>query len=134
MKMLCIIISIITILVVIFVEALVIRAKIVREWISLGINKALGMTSGQLILQIMMSNVPVILAGTVIGALLSESFGSRVCLASFLLFGIKQVAFYISPIWQFVTIIGILAVALITAGLFGLKTRSLQPVTMITEE
>lgn len=134
MKMLCIIISIITILVVIFVEALVIRAKIVREWRSLGISTALGMTSGQLILQIMMSNVPVILAGTVIGALLSESFGSKVCLASFSLFGIKQVAFSISPIWQLVTIIGILAVALITAGLFGLKTRSLEPVTMITEE
>ena len=132
--MLCIIISIITIFVVIFVEALVIRAKIVREWRSLGISKALGMTSGQLILQFMMSNVPVILAETVIGALLSESFGSWVCLASFSLFGIKQVAFSISPIWQIVTIIGILAVALITAGLFGLKTRNLQPVTMITEE
>jgi hypothetical protein len=32
MKMMCLIITIITILVVIFVEALVIRAKIVREW------------------------------------------------------------------------------------------------------
>lgn len=134
MKMLCIIISIITVLVVIFVEALVIRAKIVREWRSLGISKALGMTSGQLILQIMMSNVPVILAGTVIGALLSESFGSNVCIASFSLFGIRQVAFSISPIWQIITIIGILVVALFTAGLFGLRIRSLQPVTMITEE
>lgn len=134
MKMLCIIISIITVLVVIFVEALVIRAKIVREWRSLGISKALGMTSGQLILQIMMYNVPVILAGTVIGALLSESFGSNVCIASFSLFGIRQVAFSISPIWQIITIIGIFVVALFTAGLFGLRIRSLQPVTMITEE
>ncbi|MBE5924727.1 MAG: ABC transporter permease [Lachnospiraceae bacterium] len=134
MKMLCIIISIVTILVVVFVEALVIRAKIVREWRSFGISKALGMTSGQLILQIMMSNVPVILAGTVIGALLSESFGSKACIASFSLFGIKQMTFSISPIWQLVTIVGILAVALITAGLFGLKIRTLNPVAMITEE
>ena len=134
MKMLCILISIITVLVVIFVEALVIRAKIVREWRGLGVNKALGMTSVQLILQIMMTNVPAILVGTFVGAFLSESFGSKVCVASFSLFGVKQIDFSIAPVWQVITIVGILVVAVVTAGLFGLKTRSLNPVNMITEE
>ena len=134
MKMLCILISIITVLVVIFVEALVIRAKIVREWRGLGVNKALGMTSVQLILQIMMTNVPAILVGTLVGAFLSESFGSKVCVASFSLFGVKQIDFSIAPVWQVITIVGILVVAVVTAGLFGLKTRSLNPVNMITEE
>ena len=134
MKMMCLIITIITILVVIFVEALVIRAKIVREWRAYGISKALGMTSGQIIAQIMMANVPAIIVGTVLGAFLSQPAGSKVCIASFSIFGIKQVAFTISPVWDIITIIGILAVAILTAGLFGLKTRGLQPVNMITEE
>ena len=127
-------ISIITVFVVIFVEALVIRAKIVREWRGLGVNKALGMTSVQLILQIMMTNVPAILVGTLVGAFLSESFGSKVCVASFSLFGVKQIDFSIAPVWQVITIVGIIVVAVVTAGLFGLKTRSLNPVNMITEE
>ncbi|MCR5700741.1 MAG: ABC transporter permease [Lachnospiraceae bacterium] len=134
MKMMCLIITIITVLVVIFVEALVIRAKIVREWRTYGISKALGMTSLQIIAHIMMSNVPGIIAGTILGAILAQPAGSKVCIASFSIFGIKQVAFTISPIWDIITIIGILTVAIITAGLFGLKTRGLQPVNMITEE
>lgn len=134
MQMLCTIIGIITVLVVIFVEALVIRAKIVREWRSLGISKALGMTSAQLIFQIMMSNVPAILLGTILGATLSESVGKNICIASFSLFGIKKVAFTIAPHWLLISIVGILVVALVTAGLLGLKTRALQPVEMITEE
>jgi hypothetical protein len=92
------------------------------------------MTSGQIIAQIMMANVPAIIVGTVLGAFLSQPAGSKVCIASFSIFGIKQVAFTISPVWDIITIIGILAVAILTAGLFGLKTRGLQPVNMITEE
>ena len=134
MKLLCLIITIITILVVIFVEALIIRAKIVREWRAYGISKALGMTSGQIITQIMISNVPGIIAGTLIGVALAQWAGSKVCIASFSIFGIKQVAFGISAIWDIVTAVGILVVAIITAGLFGLKTRRLNPVEMITEE
>ena len=134
MKMLCIIITIITILVVIFVEALIIRAKIVREWRTYGISKALGMTSGQIITQIMVSNVPGILAGVFLGVTLAQWVGSKVCIASFSIFGIKQIAFSISPVWDIATIIGILLTAILTAGLFGLKTRDLNPVNMITEE
>ena len=133
-QMLCFVIVLITILVVVFVEALVVRAKIVREWRTFGINKALGMTSSQIISQIMMSNVPGIIVGMFIGGALAQVVGSNLCIACFSLFGIRKIAFSISPTWYIATIVGIFVVAIITAGLFGLKTRTLEPVGMITEE
>ena len=45
-KIVCIAVTLITIVIVIFVESLVIRAKIAREWRSMGISKAIGQTSG----------------------------------------------------------------------------------------
>ena len=134
MKLLCMVITVITLLVVVFVEALLIRAKIVREWRSFGISKALGMTSGQIIAQIMTSNMPGILLGTVVGILLSGVTGSKLCVMCFSIFNMKKVSFSVSPMWDIITMIGIVAVAVITAGLFGLRTRKLQPVNMITEE
>jgi ABC-type transport system, involved in lipoprotein release, permease component len=134
MKILCIVIAVITILVVIFVESLVIRAKIVREWRGMGISKALGMTSGQLIAQIMMSNVPAILVGILIGTVFSQMVGGKLCVLIFSLFGIKHIDFNISIIWMILSAIGIIAVALIASGLSGLKVRILRPVEMITEE
>ena len=134
MNVLCLVIAAVTILVVIFVEALVIRAKIVREWRTFGISKALGMTSGQIVLEIMLSNVPGIIIGILLGIASAEAIGGRLCVLCFSIFAIKKVVFYIPPIWYVVTAIVILSVALLTAGLFGLKTRTLQPVNMITEE
>ncbi|MBQ8950822.1 MAG: ABC transporter permease [Eubacterium sp.] len=134
MKMLCVVIAIITILIVIFVESLVIRAKIVKEWRGMGISKALGMTSGQLIAEIMMSNVPTIIVGMLIGTAVSRVAGEKLTVLIFSFFGISHVDFDISFIWMLVTAVGILLVALIASGLSGLKVRRLKPVEMITEE
>ncbi|MBP1585831.1 MAG: ABC transporter permease, partial [Lachnospiraceae bacterium] len=58
MKLLCIIITGITVFIVVFVESLVIRAKMAREWKDLGISNAIGRSSRELIVQIMLSNIP----------------------------------------------------------------------------
>ncbi len=133
MKALCLVISVITILIVVFVESLVIRAKIVREWGQMGISKALGMTSAGLIAQIALSNIPAILAGTVIGAMLSQFAGRQMCMGIFSLFGIRQVDFDISFVWMVVSAVGILSVAVITSGLQGIRVKKLNPVDMITD-
>ena len=117
MKMLCVVIAIITILIVIFVESLVIRAKIVKEWRGMGISKALGMTSGQLIAEIMMSNAPTIIVGMLIGTAVSRVAGEKLTVLIFSFFGISHVDFDISFIWMIVTAVGILLVALIASGL-----------------
>ena len=133
-KMLCIIIVIITCFVVIFVESLVIRAKISREWHGMGVSKALGQTTGGLIQQIMLSNLPAITVGALLGTLLSQKLGKTAVCAAFSLFEMNDIAFRISPVWMILTVTGILAIAVLTAGFEGLKVKRLIPVEMITEE
>ena len=134
MKALCIGITVITILIVVFVEALIIRAKIIREWRGMGINKALGMTSAELIGQIMLSNIPAIAAGVLVGALLASPVCSRVTIAILSLFGIVKLSFSIAGGYIAFTCASIVVVALLTAGLLGLRVRRINPVEMITEE
>ena len=134
MKALCIGIAAITILVVVFVEALIIRAKIIRDRRGMGISKALGMTSGGLIVQIMLSNLPAILAGILAGVLLASPAGAWLTITILSLFGIEKVSFHIPAGYMAFTAAAILAVALATAGLLGLRIRKINPVEMITEE
>ena len=134
MKGLCIGIAVITILVVIFVEALIIRAKIIREWRGMGISKAMGMTSGGLISQIMLSNLPAIVTGILAGLLLAPAAGARVSKVILSMFGITKLTFPIPAEYMVFTTVTILVVALATAGLIGLRVRKINPVEMITEE
>ena len=134
MKALCIGIALMTVLIVIFVEALIIRAKIIREWRGMGVSKALGMTSGGLIAQIMMSSIPAILAGIAAGVLLSQPVGSRMCILMLSLFGMEKMPFHIPGGYMAMTAAIIVIVALATAGLLGLRVRRINPVEMITEE
>ena len=134
MSLMCMAISVITILIVIFVESLVIRAKISHEWRGMGISKALGQTGGGLIKQIMLSNMPAITAGAILGASLATPAGSAAVRAAFSLFVIKNISFTISPVWMILSVTGIVAVALLTSAVAGLKVRQLRPAEMICED
>ena len=134
MKALCIAIAVITSIIVVFVEALVIRAKITREWRGMGISKALGMTSAGLISQIVLSNSPAIIAGVLIGILVSQPAGSKLCMIIFSLFEIRTVEFNLPFVWIAITTVVILTSAAITSALLGMRVRTLKPVEMITEE
>ena len=57
-KAIAVLIAFLTALIVAFVESLIIKTQITRSWRDLGVSKALGYTSGQLIMQTMMSNMP----------------------------------------------------------------------------
>ena len=134
MTALCYVFFVVTLLIVIFVESLVIRAKIVREWRGMGISKALGVTSRGLIAEIMLSNLPAIALGTVIGAVLSRPAGVGFMKGILAMFGIKKIEYGISIPAILLSVGAILLVALITSGLQGLKVRKLNPVEMINEE
>ena len=75
-----------------------------------------------------------LLIGTILGALLAQAAGGGICKAAFSLFAMKEVTFNISPVFILITVVGIVAVAMLTAGAEGLKVRKLRPVEMITEE
>ncbi|MBO4863766.1 MAG: ABC transporter permease [Eubacterium sp.] len=134
MKVLCVVIAFLTAVIVIFVESLIIRAKITREWRGMGISKALGMTSGGLISQIILSNAPAIITGLLIGILLSQPAGSGLTLIVFSIFGMKSMDYKLPFIWIAITAVVILASAVFTSGILGMKVKTLKPVEMITEE
>ncbi|MBP5160025.1 MAG: FtsX-like permease family protein [Lachnospiraceae bacterium] len=134
LRAVCLVVIVLTGIIVAFVESLVIRTKISREWHGMGISKALGQTSRGMLVQIMLSNTPAILLGAIIGGLVSTVAGSGLVKAAFSLFSIKKIDFDISPLYILITVAGIVLIAMITSAAAGLRVRKLKPVEMITEE
>ena len=127
-------IAVLTIMITAFVEALVIRTQINREWRNLGVSKALGFTSWQLIVQTMLSNMPGVLMGVLVGIVFSTYSGAKLSMLMFGIFGFKRVDFVIYPLSYLLTMIIIAGVALLTSGIVGRRIKGLDPVKMITEE
>ncbi len=134
MKAFAYFVSLLTILIVAFVESLIVRTNINRQWRNLGVSKALGFTSRQLIGQVMMSNLPSILIGVTVGLLLSPILGSRLMVTSMAIFGFKRIDFNIGPLSFILTAIIICGVTLATGAIMGRRIKTLEPVKMITEE
>ena len=134
MKAVALFIASLTILIVAFVEALIIRAQITREWRNLGVSKALGFTSGQLIRQTMLSNMPAIALGIAIGLILSPSSGRFLMKSAFSIFGFRKAVFNVLPTSYILTAVIITGIAMATAAILCRRIRTLEPVNMITEE
>ena len=115
-------------------EALLIRTRITKEWRNLGVNKALGFSSNQLISQIMLSNIPSILIGIVLGLITVTLFGGKLVVIMFAIFGFRKVVFTLSPVSYICVLVVILGVALAVSWINGKRIRNLEPVKMITEE
>ena len=134
MKATALFIAALTILIVAFVESLIVRAQITREWRNLGVSKALGFTSGQLIWQTILSNMPAIVIGVAIGLILSPVSGENIMRSAFAIFGFRKAIFNVLPSSYILTVIIICGIAMATAGLLGRRIKTLEPVKMITEE
>ncbi len=134
MKAFAFFVTLLTILIVAFVESLIVRTNINRQWRNLGVSKALGFTSRQLIGQVMLSNLPAILIGVMTGLLLSPILGSKLMVSTLAIFGFKKINFNIDPLSYLFTAMIICGVALATAAIMGRRIKSLEPVKMITEE
>ncbi|MBO4889927.1 MAG: ABC transporter permease [Lachnospiraceae bacterium] len=134
MKAVAVFIAALTVLIVAFVESLIVRAQITREWRNLGVSKALGFTSGQLIRQTMLSNMPAITIGVAVGLILSPSAGANLMKSAFGIFGFRKAVFTVLPTSYVMTAIIIIGIAMATAALLGRRIKTLEPVKMITEE
>lgn len=133
-KAVAIVIAVVTMLVVAFVESLVIRTQINRSWRNLGVSKALGYTSSQLIVQTMLSNMPAIILGMIPGFIFASVFGEKIMTLMFSIFGFKKSDFFINPSSYLVSVVIIAGIALFTSAVTGRKIKILEPVKMITEE
>ncbi len=134
MKATAVFIAVLTILIVAFVESLIVRAQITREWRNLGVSKALGFTSGDLIRQTMLSNMPPILIGVAIGLILAPSSCENLMRSAFSIFGFRKAVFIVLPPSYAMTVVLIVGIAMATAALLGGRIKTLEPVRMITEE
>ncbi len=133
-KAVALLIAGLTILIVAFVESLIIRTHITRCWRNMGVSKALGFTSGQLILQTVMSNLPAILIGVITGLILSPMCAANAMTAIFGIFGFRDSGMRIQPFSFVLAAFLIICVAIMTSALIGRRIKGLEPVKMITEE
>lgn len=134
MNLLCGVFVLLTVVIVILIIILLVRAKLTREWKQYGVYKALGFTTGELILQIQMSSLPIFFAGSVSGAVLSVYLLNplvQVCLG---MAGIVQSSLEIQVRWLILSVALIMAVAGAVSFLSASRVRKAEPVKMLTEE
>ncbi len=134
MKWICIVFVIITILVVIMIVMLLIWSKIIKERKNYGIYKAIGYTTRQLILQTMMSNLPIMLIGSIIGSFISIYMTNPLVTLCLSMFGIQKIEMVIYPRYLIITIAGIVITAALVSWICSSRIRRIEPVKMLVEE
>ncbi len=134
MKTICVIFVGLTCFVVILTEILLTRSQIIRERSELGVSKAIGYTSGELIRRMIMSNLPVIFLGVIAGFIMHHFLADKVMLAGLSMFGIKQTNLDTNPIWFLVTMAIVLICAILTGFLSSRSISKLEPVRILKEE
>lgn len=134
MEGICVIFIVATCFVVILTQLLLTRAQVIRERTDLGVSKALGYTSGELIRRTLMTNIPTIVLGIVLGLIMHVALANRSILLGLASFGIRQNEFSTEPHWYVLTAAIILLCAVITAFLSGRGITKLEPVKILKEE
>ncbi|MCR4730356.1 MAG: FtsX-like permease family protein [Saccharofermentans sp.] len=134
MEAICVIFIIATCFVVILTQLLLTRAQVIRERTDLGVSKALGYTSGELMRRTLMTNMPTIVLGIVLGIIMHYLFSNQMILMGLASFGIRQNSFSTSPVWMLVTAAIIIVCALVTAFFSGTGITKLEPVKILKEE
>ena len=134
MEAICVIFIIATCFVVILTQLLLTRAQVIRERTDLGVSKALGYTSGELMRRTLMTNMPTIALGIVLGIIMHYLFSNQLILLGLSSFGIRQNSFSTSPVWIFLTAAIILVCAIVTAFFSGTGITKLEPVKILKEE
>lgn len=134
LKSLCIIFVIVTIIVIALIILLVMKMKMVREKRNMGIYKAIGFTTIQIIWQNVMSFAPVISVGALAGVLIGKLGINKACVAALSLCGIVKanltVPFLlVASIFVITTIL-----SFIICILASLKVRKIEAYKMITEQ
>jgi predicted lysophospholipase L1 biosynthesis ABC-type transport system permease subunit len=134
MEGICVIFVIATCFVVILTQLLLTRAQVIRERTDLGVSKALGYTSGELIRRTLMTNLPTIAIGIIIGIILHIAVSNQLFLVVFSFFGIRQIVFNTNAIWFVITAALIMLCAIVTAFTSGRGIAKLEPVKILKEE
>ncbi len=134
MEAICVVFVIATCFVVILTQLLLTRAQVIRERTDLGVSKALGYTSGELIRRTLMTNIPVIIAGILIGILFHVTLAEKLTLIALASFGILQFNASTHPVWLLLSAAMIIICAVVTALISCKSIAKIEPVKILSEE
>ena len=134
METICFIFVIATCFVVILTQLLLTRAQVIRERINLGVSKALGYTSGELIRRTLMTNMPLIVIGILIGSAFHIAFSDKLTILALSSFGMREISASTDPVWFLVSALIIIVCAVVTALLSSRRIAKLEPSRILTEE
>ncbi|WP_099469688.1 ABC transporter permease [Konateibacter massiliensis] len=117
--------------IIVFIMFLVVRARVAKERMRMGISKALGFTSNQLIGHILISQIPVIVFSSLIGAIVGYYTTNPMIALSLAGNGILKTSFYVDVSFVIVTPIGISLLGFLTVIAVSLKIRGISAIGML---
>jgi putative ABC transport system permease protein len=125
---LCIGCIIVTLLIISLVLYLLIKIRLIKERMRIGVFKALGYTTKQLILQIICSFFPVCVLGALFGTILAMYLINPILAALLSVAGsIQNCHFAISPVLGLVTFLSISLFSVIITGFVARAVRKITP-------
>ena len=133
MNALCLGMLIVTIIVVTLILYLLVSVKILKEKRNYGVAKAMGYTTGQIIIQILSGFMPQIILGCSIGAILAMVGTNPLIAMSMSSVGFKKCTFTI-PVGPIVLVsIAVVLLAFIITAVTSIRIRKITPVQLIEE-
>ncbi len=124
---------ILTILIIILIIFLVFKMKLAKERRYVGVYKALGYTTIQIIWQNVMSFAPVLCAGGVIGIVFGKLFVNKAFVILLSVCGIQNASLIVAPALMGSILGGVVVMAFLVSIICSLGVRKIEPYKMITE-
>ncbi|MCL1872986.1 MAG: FtsX-like permease family protein [Clostridiales bacterium] len=123
----------VTVLVVILILYLVIKAMILRRKQELGIQKAIGYTTLQLMIQTALNFTPVVILGVAIGGLCGHFGFNPLFTAIARSSGILETHMPSPTVWTIITCLALIALAYLVSMLIAWRIRKISPYTLVSE-
>ncbi len=131
--LICITIGVITTFIVVLILYYLVKVKILRERNLIGISKALGFTTGELILHNSITLGTIILISTLLGSTLAVFSINPLCILMLSSVGIRNGSFIIPPSLIGISLLVMELLTLITTALVSLRIRKVNPRELMTD-
>jgi putative ABC transport system permease protein len=132
-SMICITICVITAFIVVLILYYLVKVKILRERNLLGINKAMGFTTGQQILHNNVALGTIILISTLLGSALAVFTINPLCILMLSVAGIRNGSFIIPPSLIGISLLVMELLTIITTTLVSVRIRKVNPRELMTD-
>jgi putative ABC transport system permease protein len=123
----------ITIIVVILVLYFVINSSVTRRKRELGIQKAIGFTTLQLMNQLSLSFLPPVIVGVVIGSIIGATQGNAIMSIAQRSMGIMKANYIVTPVWIALFGAAIVLVSYVTSMLITSRIRKISAYSLVSE-